>query len=213
MYRKFNTSKRYFGFVFPAITAAGLLLSPLASYAKNIDWYGGASTGTSHYEVTGPTGFTGTINGNDNAWKVFLGMQLWDKYVAAETGYIRFGEAAGKGTYLGDSVSSTQETKAYFAAAKGLIPLSTNLGFTIKLGVAGMWANIESTGSATTAQLQPNYRSQSMSDLKMFGGVGFQYDISKKISARFEAERFNLGSIGAASVSTFTWGLTYRLGK
>lgn len=51
------------------------------------------------------------------------------------------------------------------------------------------------------------------SDIKMFGGGGFQYYISKKSIIRFEAERYNMGSMGSPYINTLTVDYIYRFGK
>ena len=77
---------------------------PTAVYAFN--WYGGASVGKNSYEVTGGDyfpfqTFSGGADGNDTAWKAFIGMQLFEKYVSAEFGYNYLGKASAKGTISG----------------------------------------------------------------------------------------------------------------
>ena len=38
------------------------------------------------------TGFNGSLDNEDSAWKVVFGYPLWDQYVAAEVSYIDLGK-------------------------------------------------------------------------------------------------------------------------
>ena len=50
-------------------------------------------------------------------------------------------------------------------------------------------------------------------DMKIYGGMGLQYDFSKHTGVRIEAERYNMGSIGSPYVNLLNVGLVYRFGK
>jgi opacity protein-like surface antigen len=205
---KFNISTRHARAVFAALVTAGAMTVPVAAHA--FDWYGGLSLGQAGHEVTGGDlagpGFSGSVDGNDSAWKVLLGMSLWDKYVGAEFGYIDMGTASARGTVSGSSVTAITEAKAYTAAIAGLIPMGDQLGLIIKLGLSTPKADVTVTraGVSTTS---------SATDMKVFGGLGLQYDFSKSTGVRLEAERFNMGSIGSPYVNLLTVGLVYRFGK
>lgn len=178
---------------------------PTAAYA--FDWYGGASVGKNSYEVTGGDyfpfqTFSGGADGNDTAWKAFIGMQLFEKYVSAEFGYNYLGKASAKGTISGADVSASSKTTAYTASLVGLIPLGSKFDMLIRLGLAAPKADISTTqaGVSTT---------QTTSDIKVFGGLGAQIDFSKNWSARLEYERFNQGSLGPSYANVLSVGFTY----
>jgi len=101
---------------FAAIAMFAAALASTSVYA--FDWYTGASVGNNSYEVTGGDyfpfqTFSGSADGNDGAWKAFLGMRLFEKYVSAEFGYNHLGTASAKGTISGAAVTATSDTRAY----------------------------------------------------------------------------------------------------
>jgi len=184
-----------------------LLACPLTANA--MDWYVGAGFGEARHEATGGDiagpGFLGTVDGNENTWKAFLGMELWDKYVGAEFGYVDLGTAVANGTIAGSPVRSRSQAEAYTAALVGQLPIG-NFGILVKLGVSGVKANLTPSGTGTL----PSGHS---SDIKIFGGTGLQYYVSKKSIIRFEADRYNMGSIGSPYINTLTVDYIYRFGK
>lgn len=202
---EFRTMTRHFRVIFTAVVTLGVMAIPMATQA--MDWYGGLSYGQAGHEATGGdivgSGFTGSVDGNDSGWKALAGMELWDKYVAAEFGFVSFGEANARGTISGSTASGTSKAKAYTAALAGFIPIGSQFGAIIRLGLAGSQVTTTSTASTTTHN----------SDMKIFGGFGFQYDFSKSMAARLEVERFNMGSVGSPYINLISAGLVYRFGR
>lgn len=205
---KFNISARRFRALMTALVTAGVMAVPVAAHAWN--WYGGLGVGQAGHETTGGdlvgSGFSGSVDGNDNGWKGFLGLVLWDKYVGAEFGYVDLGTASAKGTVSGSTVTAITDVKAYTASIVGLIPFGDQLGLTIRLGVSNPTVDLTVTraGVPTTSH---------STDMKIYGGMGLQYDFSKHTGVRIEAERYNMGSIGSPYVNLLTVGLVYRFGK
>jgi OmpA-OmpF porin, OOP family len=181
--------------------------SSMSTAVYAFDWYGGASMGKNSYEVTGGDyfpfqTFSGGADGNDGAWKVFLGMQLFEKYVSAEFGYNYLGKASANGTISGAPVSASSKTTAYSASLVGLIPLGSKFDILMRLGFAAPKADISTTQAGVT-------KTQTTSDIKVFGGLGAQIDFSKNWSARLEYERFNQGSLGPPYANVLSVGFTY----
>ncbi|MBI3545726.1 MAG: hypothetical protein HY081_03915 [Gammaproteobacteria bacterium] len=204
MYRESKNTSRAL-ILFSLATALSAL--PLTSHA--MDLYVGAGLGEARHEATGGDiagpGFIGTVDGKENTWKAFLGMELWDKYVGAEFGYVDLGTAVANGTIAGASVSARSQAEAYTAALVGQLPIG-NFGILIKLGISGVKASLTSRGTGAIA-------SGHSADIKIFGGGGFQYYVSKKSILRFEADRYNMGSIGSPYINTLTVDYIYRFGK
>lgn len=106
MNSKFKTIIDYFRIVFVVTT---IMAIPSVSHA--MEWYGGLSLGQARHEATvgdllGPSFTTGSIDGNDGAYRLFAGMVLWDKYVGAEFSYVDLGEAlAQSGTSRASSTA------------------------------------------------------------------------------------------------------------
>jgi predicted porin len=88
----------------------------------------------------------------------------------------------------------------------GLIPFGDQLGLTIRLGVSNPKVDLTVTNAGVTT-------TSHTTDMKIFGGMGLQYDFSKHTGVRIEAERYNMGSIGSPYVNLLTVGLVYRFGK
>jgi hypothetical protein len=201
-----RTSTRHFRVIFTAVVTLGAMVLPMTTQA--MDWYGGLSYGQARHEATGgdlvgPGFFSGSVDGNDSGWKVLAGMELWDKYVAAEFGYVNFGKASATGTISGSTASGTSDAKAYTAAIAGFIPIGSQFGALIRLGIAGSQVTATSTASTSTHN----------NDMKIFGGFGFQYNFSKSMAARLEVERFNMGSVGSPYINLISAGLVYRFGR
>lgn len=208
---EFKTMTRHFRVIFSTMVAVGVMSIPLAAQA--MDWYGGLSYGQARAETTGGDllgeGFSGSVDGNHRGWKALAGMELWDKYVAAEFGYVDLGQAKANGTVSGSFSAATSKAKAYTAAIAGFIPIAGQFGALIRLGLAEERATILTSGTLG-AGAQPSSQS---SDLKLFGGFGFQYDFSKSMAARVEVERFNMGSVGSPYINLISAGLVYRFGR
>ncbi len=192
---------------FFSIAAAAMMMAPMTANA--MDWYVGGGIGEARHEATGGDiagpGFLGSVDGSEGSWKAFLGMELWDKYVGAEFGYVDLGTAVARGTISGSAVRASSQAEAYTAALVGQIPIG-DFGIIIKLGMSGVKATLTTNGAGTLP-------SGHTSDIKMFGGGGFQYYISKKSIIRFEAERYNMGSMGSPYINTLTVDYIYRFGK
>lgn len=202
---KFKKTTRHFWSFFVASVMLSATTLPTAAYA--FDWYGGLSYGQARHEATGGDivgpGFSGTVNGHHVGWKAMAGMMLWDPYIGAEFGYVSLGKASAKGVVSGSSANGTSEAKAYTAAIAGLIPISSQFGAVIRVGLAGSRVTSTSTSLGSTHN----------SDLKLFGGFGFQYDFAKSMGARIEVERYNMGSVGSPYINMISAGLIYRFYK
>jgi hypothetical protein len=205
---KFYISARRFRALMTAVVAAGVMTVPVAAHAW--DWYSGFGVGQAGHEATGGDlagpGFSGSVDGNDSGWKAFLGLVLWDKYVGAEFGYVDLGTASAKGTISGSAVTAKTDATAYTASVLGLIPFTDRLGLTIRLGVSNPRVDVTVTNAGVTT-------TSHTTDMKIFGGMGLQYDFSKHTGVRIEAERYNMGSIGSPYVNLITAGFVYRFGK
>ena len=179
----------------------------MSTAAHAFDWYGGASAGQNSFEVTGGDffpfqTFSGTADGYDTAWKAFLGMRLFEKYVSAEFGYNYLGKSNVSGTVSGSPASGHSKTDAYTASLVGMIPIGSKFGMLIRMGFSAPEAQITTTKAGVTT-------TQYTSDLKFYGGLGAQFDFTDKFSARFEYERFNQGSLGPSYANVMSLGFTY----
>jgi len=202
MNSKFKTIIDYFRIVFIVTT---MMAIPSVSHA--MEWYGGLSLGQARHEATvgdllGTSFTTGSIDGNDGAYRLFAGMVLWDKYIGAEFGYVDLGEALARS----GSSRASSTAKGYTASIAGLIPFTDRLGMILRIGAAGKKVTLTTSGSG----VPPSSHS---TDLNVFGGFGFQYDFSKNLGARVEVERYNSGSLGSPYINMISGGIVYRFGK
>ena len=99
----------------------------LSTAAYAFDWYGGASVGNNRFEVSSGgffanQTFTGVTDGNDGAWKAFVGMQLIEKYVSAEFGYSYLGKSSVKGTISGAAVTGDKRDHGFHRGAGRAYP-------------------------------------------------------------------------------------------
>jgi len=211
MYRQFNKSKRHLRAALAVVAIMGTLTIPATGHAMDI--YGGLSMGQARHETTGGdllgSGFSGTVDGNDTGWKAFVGLELWEKYVGAEFGYADLGKASAKGTVGGVASSATSAATAYTASLVGLIPFGTQSGVTIRLGLAAEKISVHTAGPIGAGAVNSAHGS----DMKIFGGLGFQHYFSKTWGMRVEAERHNMGSIGSPYVNMISAGVVYQFEK
>ncbi|MHB8742993.1 MAG: outer membrane beta-barrel protein [Sulfuricaulis sp.] len=208
---EFKTMTRHVRIIFSALVVMGVMAVPLAAQA--MDWYGGLSYGQDRAQATGGDllggGFSGSIDNNHSGWKALAGMELWDKYVAAEFGYVDLGENHARGTVSGSYSAGTSQSKAYTASVVGYIPIAGQFGAIIRLGVAGERTTVTTSGTLGTGA----HATGQDSDLKLFSGFGLQYDFSKRMAARVEVEHYTMGSIGSPYIDLYSAGLIYRFGR
>ncbi len=152
MNSKSKTIIDYFRIVFIVTT---MMAIPSVSHA--MEWYGGLSLGQARHEATvgdllGPSFTTGSIDGNDGAYKFFAGMVLWDKYIGAEFGYVDLGEALARS----GSARASSTAKGYTASIAGLIPFTDRLGMIVRIGAAEKKVTLTTSGSgAPPARIPP----------------------------------------------------------
>lgn len=208
---EFKTMTRHFPVIFFAMVALGAMSIPLAAQA--MDWYGGLGYGQAAAETNGGDllgeGFAGSIDSTHTGWKALAGMELWDKYVAAEFGFEDLGQVKANGTVSGAYSAATSKAKAYTASVVGFIPFNDQLGAIIRAGLAGERVDFSTSGAIGAGA----HTSEHVSDLKFFGGLGLQFDYSKNVAVRMEAERFTMGSLGSPNINLYTVGFIYRFGR
>ncbi|MCR4346370.1 MAG: outer membrane beta-barrel protein [Sulfuricaulis sp.] len=185
------------------IAIAGLAMAyPFASMAN--DWYAGISLGqaenkTRQAKITGSS-FSGTIDNEDSAWKIFGGYRLWDEYVAVEVSYIDLGTTKATGTSSGSAYTGTHELETFTLGLTGRIPITDPLGVIIHLGFSRNESKLTTTTGSTGTFA-------GATDTEFFAGLGLQYEFSDTIGARIELEQF---VVDAYKVNFLSAGIIYR---
>lgn len=170
------------------------LLIAATSFAVNLNahaqaqptgagFYGGLGAGVGHTDING-SGIAGSTDKKDGVWKLFGGYQF-NRYIAAEGGYVDLGKAS----IAGPQGSAATDSNAWQVSAVGSMPLNPQFALTGKLGLArtatdggGSINGVAFAGS--DHHTAPTY------------GLGMRYDISKAVGVRGEWERFRLSNAG-----------------
>lgn len=199
-----------------AFLAAALIVSaagfaPVSASAQSA-WYVGGSVGRSVIKATTAEveqgflvddGFVAsgtTLDDTDSGWKAYLGRRF-NRYLAAEAGYVDLGEASFNTTILsgppGTSptppfpIHATAEAKGVSFSGLAYLPLTQSFSAFAKAGVfhwrATFTEQIPTTGVTRLTRTEEKTNA-------MFGG-GLQLHFTPALAVRLEWERFkNVGS-------------------
>jgi len=164
-------------------------------------FYGGLGAGIGRTDIDGSGIAAGSTDKKDGVWKLFGGYQF-NRYIAAEGGYVDMGKAS----IAGPQGFASTDSNAWQVGAVGSIPLNLQFALTGKLGVArtatdgsGSVNGVAFTGSDHNTA--PTY------------GLGMRYDISKAVGLRGEWERFrvsNAGFGGKSDADLFTLNALFK---
>ena len=144
------------------------------------------------------------------AYKGFVGYSI-NQYLAVEGGYANFGKPKAKVSGTGWSGENSQEESAWFAAAKGTLPINEQFNLFAKLGVT--YNKVTSKWNAMN-----DSNSTSKSRAEMLYGVGAEYNLTKQVGIRLEYEDFgkfgdqftNDGGTGRTKTSMWSLGAAYK---
>jgi OOP family OmpA-OmpF porin len=192
------------------------------SSLASAQWYVGGAVGISSTilssgTISGAISTTETKHQDDTGYKAQLGYQF-NKYFALEGGYVNLGKfyTTTNGTFPGPATgsgSSEINTDGWNLLAVGLLPVSKD--FTL-LGKIGVYASTTTRTSSTTGVVilrGPASISNSATDSTY--GFGVQYDISKALLVRGEAESFEHlspnSAISGGNVKLYSVSLIYKL--
>jgi len=201
--------------------AMGMLVAS-TTYAQ---WYAGGSGGQSRMDynssqlvadlaAAGITG-SGSVGDTDIGGKLFVGYQF-NRYFALEGGYFNMGRFATiNGTFTapapGGTFASDLKGQGGNIDAVGLLPLGEN-GFSL-LGRAGA-AYFETKASlSSTGAVLVGYSNTTSSKTVPELGIGVQYDFTKTIAGRVEAQRYfkvGNGNTGSGDVDFYSAGIVVR---
>lgn len=190
------------------LVLGGIALSGVpTAFAADNGFYLGGAVGRSDFRdaCSDLTGFVGTCDDKDTAWKIFGGYQI-NKYFGAELGYVDFGKATATGTFGGVPASADIKVKAWEILGVGTFPITGGLSAYGKAGFA-RW-DIDS--SATFGGAAGSF-SDNGTDFTF--GLGVKYDFTPNLAARAEFQRYNNvgnSTTGESDINLWTIGVMYK---
>jgi OOP family OmpA-OmpF porin len=192
-----------------------------AKYDLSSNWYGGANAGQTHeyindgaianYDLGGGL-TTLTDDRRDNGYKIFGGYQLNDHF-SLEAGYFDLGEFGLRATKdQADALKINTKTRGFNLDLVGYTPLTPRLSAFGRAGAHYHESKDRFQGGGREITNPSHERDR---DANFKWGGGFQYDVSKNVSVRLEAERYALNDVMGqnGSVNFYSFGALYRFGK
>jgi len=191
-------------FAFAAFLAAGLLgAAPAHAQWVKGKFYVGAAAGQSDIDedVTGGLITSGTVDGKDNGFKIFGGLQFHPNW-AVEAAYVDLGTVNYSGRFSSLTVANgTLDITGFNTAIVGSLLLGSS-GVSL-YGKAGFWA-WEQEARDTTGGL-PFAAMADGGDV--FFGIGAAWQITPLVGVRAEFEQYTMNSDKA---NLTTLGVLFR---
>lgn len=196
-----------------------------SSFAATDDpfWYIGGNIGQSRAKIDDArisaslsgAGLPSSINDDNkgNAYKLFGGYQF-NKNFALEGGYFNLGEFGYAATTIAPALPGTLNGKIKIQGlnldAVGMLPLGDRFSVFGRAGV--QYARSQDNFSSTGAIATPANPSPSKDAFNPKVGLGLQYDFTRSLGMRVEAERFRINdAIGnTGDINMYSVGLVYR---
>ncbi|MBE0493135.1 MAG: OmpA family protein [Thiomicrospira sp.] len=205
------------------IMGCAVMVSPYA-LADDSFWYMGGNIGQSKAKIDDKSinrqlidsGFTSsTINADDSDWayKLFGGYQLNHNF-AIEAGYFDLGQFSYKATTVPEgTLNGKINLKGVNLDLVGFLPV--NEKFSAFARVGANYARTEGTFSSSGAVSGPTDDTPTKTATHYKAGVGLQYDLSRSVGLRAEAERYRIDDVvgGQGDINMFSLGLVYRFGR
>jgi OOP family OmpA-OmpF porin len=205
------------------LTALALTLSPTTFAAEDAGWYAGFNAGQSRAKIGDGRiaqgllgdGFTTTAISNDDhhfGFKVFGGYEF-NRYIALESGYFdlgRFGFTAHT-TPVGSLRGDIKVNGANFDLV-GSVPIAEKFSLFARAGLNYAQAKDSFVGTGSVAVID---RSPHKWDPNYKFGFGAEYDFTRSLGMRIEAERYRINdAVGnKGDVDLFSAGLVFRFGR
>jgi OOP family OmpA-OmpF porin len=198
--------------------------SSLALAEDDSFWYGGLNIGqsrasiddariTSQLLTSGLTTNSIVDDDRDTAYKIFGGYQM-NKNFALEAGYFNLGKFGYTATTtpLG-TLDGTIKLQGLNLDLVGLWPFTEKFAAFGRLGAN--YAQTQDSFAATGAVGVPTNANPSEKATNYKAGFGLQYDFSRSLAMRAEAERYRIndGVGNKGDISLISLGLVYRFGQ
>src|ERR1700734_3390540 len=212
---------RSFGMVAGA-AALVLTMSP-SVFADDAGWYTGFNAGQSRAKIDDTRiadgllddGFTTTSISNDDlhfGFKAFGGY-AFNRYFALESGYFNLGKFGfGADTVPPGSLRGDIKLQGANFDAVGSVPLGDKFSFFARAGVNYADAKDSFAGTGSVAVIDPSPRRWA-ANYKV--GLGAEYDFTRSIGMRIEAERYRIDdAVGnKGDIDLYTAGLVFKFGR
>lgn len=205
-----------------AIGMAGILVLGAPAWAQYEGWYGGAGFGVSNgvldYDRTrqalADQGFTATIDDDteDTTWRLFAGYRF-NPHFAVEGGYYDLGDFNYRAsTTPAGALEGRVQARGLNLDLVGFLPLSQRLSALARIGAH--YARVEDDFVGRGGVVVNNMHSRDHS-WNAKAGLGLQYDITDRLSARAEWDHYRVRdeAHGRWGVNTYTANLLWSFGR
>ncbi|MGB4344359.1 MAG: OmpA family protein [Moraxellaceae bacterium] len=203
-------------------SVAALTSTAAVSEDQTKGWYGGFNIGQSRATIdderiiaellnSGLSTTSLTNDDRDTGFKIF-GAYQFNKNIAIEGGYFDLGEFGYSAvTSPPGTLAATMKARGLNVDVVGILPLTEKLSAFGRAGVNYADVKDSFSGSGAVTVLAPS-PSEKGASYKM--GLGLQYDFTRSIGVRAEAERYRLDdAIGNMSdIDLVSLGLVFRFG-
>ncbi len=205
-----------------SLAALAVTMSPSA-FADDAGWYTGFNAGQSRAKIDDTRiadgllddGFTTTSIGNDDrhfGFKAFGGYEF-NRYFALEGGYFNLGKFGFRADTLpAGSLRGDIKLQGANFDAVGSVPLGDKFSLFARAGVNYADAKDSFAGTGSVAVIDPS-PGRWAANYKF--GVGAEYDFTRFIGMRIEAERYRIDdAVGnKGDVDLYSAGLVFRFGR
>ena len=201
-----------------------VMASPYALAEDSSFWYGGLNVGQSYAKIDetritsdlATAGLTTTAfkkDEKDLAYKLFGGYQF-NRYLAVEGGYFNLGQFGytAKTTPAG-TLDGTIKLQGLNLDLVGLWPFTEKFSAFGRLGMN--YAQAKDNFTRTGAVTLPTNANPSEKGSNYKAGLGLQYDFTRSLGMRAEAERYRIndGVGNKGDINMLSLGLVYRFGR
>lgn len=187
--------------------------------ADDTFWYVGGNIGQSRAKIDDariisqlPYASTISDDNKGNAFKLFGGYQF-NKNFALEGGYFNLGQFGYTATTIpipSGSLNGNIKLQGLNLDAVGILPLGDKFSVFGRLGL--QYAQAKDSFSSTGSVATPTNPNPSKNAFNPKAGLGLQYDFTRSLGMRVEAERFRINdAIGnTGDINMYSVGLVYR---
>ena len=203
------------------LAALAAIASPFAM-ADDSGWYVGANVGQSRAKIDdaritgalvggGSTATSITDDNRDTGYKLFGGYQF-NRNFAVEGGYFNLGEFGFAATTVpAGTLDGRIKLQGLNLDLVGILPFTDRFSAFGRVGLNYAQARDSFSGTGAVNVIRPD-PSKRASNVKF--GAGLQYDFTKSLGMRLEAERYRINdAVGnKGDIDLVSLGLVYRLG-
>ena len=204
------------------IVALAAIASPLALAADPGPYIGGnVGYSKSHFDEAGLARAIGPGFGitrvdsddNDIGYKLYGGYQI-NRNLAVEAGWFDLGKFGFTATTVpAGTLAGSYKSRGVNLDLLGILPLGEQFSIFGRAGV--IYAQTRSNFSGTGAVFFPTPSVGRETDLSYKFGFGLQYDFTRNLGVRVEAERYRVpDTVGRKeNIDLYSIGLIYRFGR